>query len=410
VKKIAVVGAGIVGICTSYFLQKSGFKVTLIDKEKPGTMTSYGHACTFADYANVPVNNPSLFYEIPQMLLKKDSPLSVDFLYIIKNLPWAIKFLKNCQKNKVEEIASSLANLLHHSRLSYDQIFKDVDVSQFIKNQENIYIYDSKKAYEASQYSNQLRIKNNIKVKELNKKDIYNLEPNLASVYHAGYLFVGSRHTTNPLAISQKIFESFLKGGGEFVNENVRNIKNKENLVEISLQEKKVIFDKVVICSGAWSNSLAKMIGDEFPLDTERGYHVLFETDKQLINRPIGWSKSGFYLVQMEDGIRASGTVEIAGLDKPLNKQRVDMIENQARKILPQLGKVKSSWLGRRPTLPDAKPIIGMSSKNKNVLYAFGHQHIGWTLAAVTGKAINAIAKGSNPNFDISAFSPNRFR
>ena len=408
-KKIAVVGAGIIGICTSYFLQQSGFKVTLIDKEKPGTMTSYGHACTFADYANVPVNNPSLFYEIPKMLIRKDSPLTVNFLYVIKNLPWAIKFLKNCQKSKVEEIASSLAGLLHHSRLSYDHIFKDVDVSKYIKNEENIYIYDSKKSYEASKYSNQLRKKNNIKVKDLNKKDIYDLEPNLASVYYAGHLFTGSRYTTNPLAISQKIFESFLNGGGNFINENVRNIINKENVVEIKLKEQNIKFDQAVICSGAWSNSLTKMIGDDFPLGVERGYHVLFESVKQLINRPIGWSRSGFYLVQMEDGIRASGTVEIAGLDKPLNKNRVNMIEKQARKILPQLGKVKSTWLGKRPTLPDSKPIIGRSLKNKNIMYAFGHQHIGWTLAAVTGKAINEIAKGSQPNFDISAFSPNRF-
>ena len=82
-EKIAVVGAGIVGICTAYFLQQSGFKVTLIDKENPGTMTSYGHACTFADYANVPVNNPSLFVDIPKMLFTKNGPLSVDFFYIM---------------------------------------------------------------------------------------------------------------------------------------------------------------------------------------------------------------------------------------------------------------------------------------------------------------------------------------
>ena len=409
-KKIAVIGAGIVGICTSYFLQQSGFKVTLIDKEKPGTMTSYGHACTFADYANVPVNSPALFSQIPHMLLKKDGPLAVDFLYIIKNFPWAIKFLKNCQKNKVEEIASSLANLLQHSRLSYDNIFKDVDVSKFLKDEENIYIYDSKKSYEASEYSNQLRKKNNIKVKELNKKDIHDLEPNLAPVYFAGHLFVGSRHTTNPLAISQKIFESFLNGGGEFINQNVNYLIDKEDLIEINLDESKIRFDQVVICAGAWSKSLAKMIGDNFPLDTERGYHVLFDIDKQLINRPIGWSQSGFYLVQMEDGIRASGTVEIAGLEKPMNQKRINMIEIQARKILPQLGKIKSTWMGRRPTLPDAKPVIGRSLKNKKVMYAFGHQHIGWTLAAVTGKAINELAKGSKPNFDISAFSPNRFK
>ena len=86
------------------------------------------------------------------------------------------------------------------------------------------------------------------------------------------------------------------------------------------------------------------------------------------------------------------------------------MIEKQARKLLPKLGRVKSTWLGRRPTLPDSLPVIGRSIKNKKVLYAFGHQHIGWTLAAVTGKAINELIKGSNPNFDIRAFNPNRFK
>ncbi len=408
-KKIAVVGAGIVGICTSYFLQQSGFRVTLIDKEQPGTMTSYGHACTFADYANVPINNPSLFSEIPKMLLKKDGPLALDFLYILKNLPWAFKFLRNCQNKKVEKIASSLANLLHHSRLSYDHIFNDVAVSDLIKKEENIYIYESKKSFKESFYANNLRKINNIKVEELNKDQIYDLEPNLAPIYYAGYLFTGSRHTTNPQEISKRIFNNFIERGGKFINENVKNIVNREDFVEISLNEKKIKFDQIVICAGAWSNILTNMIGEDFPLDTERGYHVLFDNDHQLINRPIGWSQSGFYLVQMSDGIRAAGTVEIAGLNKPPNQKRINIIEKQARKILPQLGKIRSTWMGRRPTLPDSKPIIGISSKNRNVMYAFGHQHIGWTLAAVTGKAINELAKGSQPNFDISAFSPKRF-
>jgi len=406
---IAVIGAGIVGICTAYFLQKSGFKVSLFDKESPGTMTSFGHACTFANYANVPVNDPLLIQRIPSMLLKDESPLSVDFFYILKNLPWAFKFLRNCRKDKVEEIASSLANLLHHAKLSYDHIFEDVKVSEFIKNEENIYIYDSKESFNNAQYAHSLRKKNNIKIRNLSKKDIFDLEPNLSPIYYSGQLFIGSRHTTNPLAISKKIFESFLQGGGQYVNENVKNLLNKGNLIEVSLEEKKVKFNQVVITAGAWSKSLGKMIGDDFPLDTERGYHVLFNVDKKLIDRPIGWSKSGFYLVQTEEGIRAAGTVEIAGLNKSPNQKRIKMIEFEARKLLPQLGSVKSTWMGCRPTLPDSKPIIGRSNKNKNILYAFGHQHIGWTLAAVSGKAINELAKGYEPNFDISAFSPNRF-
>ena len=85
------------------------------------------------------------------------------------------------------------------------------------------------------------------------------------------------------------------------------------------------------------------------------------------------------------------------------------MIEREARILLPDLGKIKSTWLGFRPTLPDAMPIIGQSEKNKNVFYAFGHQHIGWTLGAVTGKVIMELVQDRKPNFDISAFSPNRF-
>ena len=408
-KRIAVVGAGIVGICTSYFLQKSGFKVTLIDKEDPGTMTSFGHACTFADYANIPVNSPSLFKEIPSMLFKKNGPLAIDLFYICKNLPWAFKFLKNCRKEKVEDIANSLANFLKHARLSYDSIFEEVDVSQYIKNEENIYLFDSKKSYQEYSYATSLRKENNIEVRELNKKQIHDLEPNLAPVFYAGQLFVGSRHTTNPLAISRKIFESFIRNGGESIRENVKNVSQKENSIDIILSKEKLEFDEIIICAGAWSNYIAKMVGENFPLDTERGYHVLFETNQQLINRPIAWSESGFYLIQIEEGIRAAGTVEIAGLDKPHNYKRTDMIERQARKILPQLGKVKSTWMGRRPTLPDALPIIGKSKKNKNIFYAFGHQHIGWTLAAVTGRAIDSLVKGSQPNFDIEAFNPTRF-
>ena len=108
---------------------------------------------------------------------------------------------------------------------------------------------------------------------------------------------------------------------------------------------------------------------DNFPLDTERGYHVLFDTDQKLINRPIAWSESVFYLIQIEDGIRAAGTVEIAGLNKPPNDKRTKMIERQTRKILPQLKEVKSTWLGFRPTLHDSLPVNRSSQKKKNIIY-----------------------------------------
>ena len=408
-KNIAVVGAGIVGICSAYFLKKSGFQVTLIDKEKPGTMTSFGHACSFADYANVPVNYPGLLWDIPSMLLRKDGPLAVDFFYIIKNLPWAINFLKNCRKEKVDEIATSLTNLLKHSQLSYDEIFKDVNVKEFISHEENLYLFDTKKSFENYEYANIIRKNNNVKVRNLNKDEVKELEPNIADVYYSGQVFTGSRHTTNPLAISNKIFDKFIELGGIYINQHVKNLIQNEKNIELLMEDKKIKFDKIIICAGAWSNQIANMLGDKFPLDTERGYHILFETNEKLINRPVAWSESGFYLIQIHNGVRAAGTVEIAGLNKSPNKKRLNMIERQSRKVLPQLGKVQSTWMGRRRTLPDSLPIIGNSQKNNNIIYAFGHQHVGWTLGAVTGKIIDSLSRDQIPNIDISAYSPSRF-
>jgi len=409
VKNIAVVGAGIVGICCAYFLKKSGLSVTLIDREDPGTMTSFGHACSFADYANVPVNYPGLIWDIPKMLLKKDGPLAVDFFYIVKHLPWALSFLKNCKKEKVDEIASSLTNLLKHSQISYDEIFKEVNVQEYISHEENLYLFDTKKSLENYEYANVIRKNNRVKVRNLNKEEVKELEPNIADVYYAGQLFIGSRHTTNPLAISTKIFEKFLELGGVYIKQNVTNLIQKENIIELSLGNKKINFDKMIVCAGAWSNKIANLLGENFPLDTERGYHILFNTNEKLIKRPVAWSESGFYLIQIHDGVRAAGTVEIAGINKKPNLKRIKMIERQSRKVLPQLGEIKSTWMGRRPTLPDSLPIIGESSKNKNIIYAFGHQHIGWTLGAITGKIITTITNDKKPNINIEAYSPNRF-
>ena len=408
-KNIAVVGAGIVGICTAFFLQKSGHKVTLLDHNEPGSQTSYGHACTFADYACIPVNSPTIFKELPSLLFKQDGPLAINYRYLLRNLPWAINFLKNCRKDKVESIASSLSHVLQHARLTYDQIFEEVDVSQYVKNTEALYLYNTEQDFNSAQYSIDLRAKNGVKMKILDLNAIKEMEPNIAPVYYKGILFEGSRHTTNPLKVSQKIFNTFLDRGGIFLNQKVTSIDVNNDKITLRCENNSHNYDNIIICSGAWSKQLALMVGDNFPLDTERGYHVLFENTEKLIDRPIGWSQSGFYIIQIEEGIRSAGTVEIAGLNNKPNQKRLSMIEKETRKLLPFLGRVKSTWLGFRPTLPDAMPVIGPSKKNKKIFYAFGHQHIGWTLAAVTGKSIQHMLDDSKPNFDLSAFSPNRF-
>ena len=263
---IAVVGAGIVGICSAYFLNKSGFQVTLIDKNDPGSMTSYGHACTFADYACIPVNSPDLFKDIPSMLLRSDGPLAIDIFYLLKNLNWGVKFLQNCTKNRVNHITNSLGGILNSASISYDEIFSEVNVSKFIKKEEALYLYQNEKEFLKAKITNKMREKNGVKIKILSKNEIRDLEPNLNQDFYNGQLFLGSRHTTNPLAISKEIFQAFIDSGGRFIKSSVENISPKDTSITLTYNQNNYNYDKVVTGS---NNTLAITLNTEsWVLDT----------------------------------------------------------------------------------------------------------------------------------------------
>ena len=128
-----------------------------------------------------------------------------------------------------------------------------------------------------------------------------------------------------------------------------------------------------------------------------------------LISRPVIFLDKGFGMTPMNQGLRAVGTVELGGLNNPPSEKRIEYIIKSAKELLPQLGKHEDEWLGFRPTLPDFLPILGPSLKNNNIIYAFGHQHLGWTLGAITGKIVSGIVAGEKTNLDLTPYSSKRF-
>ena len=408
-KKITIIGAGIIGVCIAHFLKKTGNQVILFDEHKPGTQTSFGNAGIFANHDCVFANSPNIWKDLPTLLFKKNGYVALDLFYILTHLPWMFKFLKNCTHSKVDHIARSLSEFSFHAESAYQDLFSEVDVSKYIVNKDSIYLYETEKDFIKGQYLNNLRKKYNIPFKIINKKEISILEPSLAPVYSKGVVFKEESYTRSSIKITQAIFNNFINNGGKFLLKKINKISKNEKGLYLKYNNEKFYTDKIIIATGVWSNTLAKTIGDNFPLDTERGYHILFESENNLISRSIGWAKEGFYMTPMEDGIRAAGTVEIAGLKKPMNEKRLKMIEESARKILPQLGKIKSKWMGFRPTLPDSLPVIGESKMLKNVFYAFGHQHLGLSLGAITGKVIQSMVEDKKSNINVEPFNPYRF-
>jgi D-amino-acid dehydrogenase len=167
--------------------------------------------------------------------------------------------------------------------------------------------------------------------------------------------------------------------------------------------------DKIVISAGAFSRQIELSDAEKLPLDTERGYHIQYAEKQHLANRPIAWPECGFYATPMNEGLRFAGTVELAGLSDKKNQARIDYLVQKSREMFKLDGPPTSDWLGFRPTLPDSLPVIGGSRRFPDTYYAFGHQHIGLTLAGITGKLISELISTGEPSVDISPFSPDRF-
>ena len=408
-KSVGIVGAGIQGVCIGLQLIKKGISVTLFDKSDPGKMTSYGNAGHFSPYAVLQLNRPDVLYDVPKMLFSSYGPLALKWNYIPKMIPWIVRYLKSCNKKSMMHTAKYMHQILNLSMDAYEEIFEEIDTTNLIERKGIIYIW-TKDNLKSRKLEIKVRNELGIKQKLLTKDEVLDLEPNLNPVFHAGVLYEDAMHARDPHGITKKIFEQYLKKGGKFIKEDVKSLKQvSENETVVKTDSKEHTFEKTVIASGAFSKSLTDQLNENIPLDTERGYHVHFKGMDHLITRPVIFWDRGFGMTPMNQGLRAVGTVEFGGLKNPPSKKRIDYLVRCAKELLPQLGKYGDEWLGFRPTLPDFLPVIGPSLKNKNIIYAFGHHHLGWTLGAVTGKIVSGTVAEEKTNLDLTPYSSSRF-
>jgi len=412
-KSIGIIGSGIQGVCIGLQLIKKGIPVTIFDRSDPLSSefqsASYGNAGHFSPYAVLQFNRTDILYDVPKMLFSSYGPLALKWNYVTKMIPWFLHYLKNCNKKSMLHTAKYMHQILSLSNDAYEEIFKEIDTTNLIEKQGIIYVW-TKQNLKSRELEIKVRNDLGIKQKLLTQKEVLELEPNLKPVFDSGVLYEGAMHARNPHEILKEIFKLFLNKGGKFIQENITSLKQiNENQTVIKSENEEYTFEKTVIASGAFSKNLTDQLGEKIPLDTERGYHVHFKDMDHLISRPVIFLDKAFGMTPMNQGLRVVGTVELGGLKNPLSKKRIDYLIRCAKELLPQLEKHEDEWLGFRPTLPDFLPIMGPSLKNKNIIYAFGHHHLGWTLGAVTGKIISGIVAGEKTNLDLTPYSSKRF-
>tara|TARA_B100000989_G_scaffold82820_1_gene59212 strand:- start:3224 stop:4468 length:1245 start_codon:yes stop_codon:yes gene_type:complete len=410
-KEIAVIGAGIQGVCNALFLQKKGYTVNLFDKEEPGCAASYGNAGHFSPYASLQLNRFDVLSDVPSMLTNSRGPLALKWNYVYKMIPWLSKFVLNCSQKKMMHTAKYMHQILDLSLSAYDELFDEIDLDGLVENKGIMYVWENK-GIKSRELEIKIRNELGIKQKILTPNEVHDLEPNIKPFYSGGVFYEYARHAKNPKKIIQKLFKNFINKGGRFEKIFIKDIKfDNKNPILITDKEN-LKFDKLVIACGAFSKILTDKLSEKIPLDTERGYHVHFKNYSHLLSRPVVWADRGFGITPMDQGLRVVGTVELGGLENPLSKSRVQNLILNARDMLngiPEEEEHEDEWLGFRPTLPDFLPVIGQSKNFENVFYSFGHHHLGWTLGAISGKIVSKMIVGEKTNLKLSPYSSKRF-
>jgi D-amino-acid dehydrogenase len=245
-------------------------------------------------------------------------------------------------------------------------------------------------------------------VRELNAAELTDLEPTVAPQFHSGVLLPQWQRVANPYEVVKRLFEHFIQDGGRFVTKDA--VRLTAEVIECA-DGSRLPFSTAVVATGAWSAKLAATLGDYIPLESERGYHSDLPHPGVRPRLTLTWPAKAFVIVPIDgDKLRVGGTVEIAGLEAPPNFRRARVLLRHAKQILPALDtRDPSEWMGHRPALPDTIPVIGRSPHAPNVIYAFGHGHLGLTLAATTASLVADLAMRRPSPLDLSPYRVERF-
>ena len=406
--EIAVIGAGVIGLAVAEALLAEGHEVTLIDPAPPGMGASYGNAGTIADYAVMPVGTPDVLRNLPSLLFDKDSPLAIRRAALASLAPWLLRFARQSLPAAAARNASAIAALVADACPRWEELASRICGAQILQRRGCLYIYETAQGFQAAQADIAFRKTIGISAEMISPQALAAMEPTLPEVAGGATFFPKAVFLSDPGQMVQLLAEHVL-AQATFVQAAATELHRNAGGVQIRGAGFQLQARKVVIAAGAHSRALARAAGDRVPLDTERGYHLEWDMPTPRLSRPTCPTSRGFYLCPMQGRLRVAGTVELGGLTAPPSPHRLEKLAEGARAIFPDLGAPDRSWMGRRPSMPDSLPVIGRSAAGAEVIHAYGHGHIGLTLAPITASIVSDLVAGRPSAIDISAYRATRF-
>jgi D-amino-acid dehydrogenase len=407
-----VIGGGIVGVCCALYLQREGFKVVLADHRGPGEGASAGNGAVISNWSCEPVAMPSLLRQLPAMLLERDSPLSIRWRHLPTLAPWLLRFMANSRPEQVERNADALAELCRRAIQSYRPLLADADLTDLVREVGSLWAYRTVASFEGAAPKRRLQQDRGIKMEIMIGDELRQFEPSLAPIFERAVYYPESAYTVNSLRFVQSLAAHLVKRGGTVLRERVQGFElGGSGVAGVVTDKGRHAVGNVVVAAGAWSRELVAHLGHRVPLETERGYHIMLpKPDVRVPRMQVLFDRHGFGATPQEHGLRLAGTDELAKLDAPPDWTHSEYFLRFAREFFPGINEVGvTQWMGQRPSLPDSLPVVSASPRVRNVLFAFGHGHLGLSFGAITGRMIAALARRTTLDFSFAPYAIDRW-
>jgi D-amino-acid dehydrogenase len=407
---VGIIGAGAVGLSCAFHLQRAGHSVEIFDFRNPGEGASFGNAGIIAVSEIFPVARASTLRQVPRMLLNPVGPLVIRWSYLPRLAPWLIEFLTASRKSEARRISLALSSLTRPALTAWQTIAGACGSEHRLVARGWLRLCATERDLATAKQDASAQCDLGVDVEILDINETRALEPALAPIFVGAAFFPKAGNVTSPLGIMRSIAAHLAHNGAKIERRRISRVKLSEGAAVLTDDAGgRSRHDRLVIAAGAWSRRVVRTLGLDVRLDTERGYHVMLPSPERTLSRAVSVPNPGYSLVQMEDGLRVTSGVEFAGLDAPPDFRRIRGLLSQVQRALPGLRPdVQSEWLGFRPSMPKSMPVIGPLEQHPQVLLAFGHGHLGLTLAPITGQMIAAMITGETSPVDSSPFLPAR--
>ena len=411
-KEVVIIGAGIIGLCSAYYLQKEGCAVTIIDQSDMTKGASFVNAGYITPSHIIPLAAPGMITKGLKWMFDTASPFYVKPRLDKDFLKWAWAFKKSATASKVEKAIPIIKEINILGRTLYEEIKQSGDFNFHYERKGLLMLYKTDKAGEEEWEVGQRAIKEGLNVNHITAEEVKKMEPDAAIDCKGAIYFDSDAHMTPKEFMTEMVSYLKEKGVTFYTHEKVQDLVISTDAIKEVMTTKRILkADEVLIAAGSWSPLLTRKLGVKIPIQAGKGYQIntVRETG---ITIPALLVEAKVAVTPMNGFTRFAGTMELAGINDTINPKRVKAISKSVSNYYQGLSLTKeeeaTADYGLRPCSPDGLPYIGRTHKYKNLIIASGHAMMGWSLGPPTGKLVSEIISDKKLSLDIKPFHPDR--